>query len=157
MYADTTHRGISNVSNDISHAVTAALVLHPIACGLTFLAFVLSLFMLVRRGPDVRSRMCSGITLAASILAAVLTTIVFLIDVIFVAVVRQKLNVDTNGEVKATWGVAVSYFLYRSNSNSFHLFKSCRLGWRLLLLFSSGCLLWVPVVAYSPSAEGASK
>ena len=64
--------------------------------------------MLVRYRPDVRSRVCSGITLAISLLAAVLTTIVFLIDVIFVAVVRHKLNDDTDGQVKATWGVGVS-------------------------------------------------
>lgn len=86
-----------------------------LACGLTFLALVLSLFMLART--DARTRICSGLTLGASILAAVLTTIVFLIDVIFVAVARHKISDATNGDVRATWGAGVCLLFYSSTYN----------------------------------------
>ena len=67
--------------------------------------------MLVRYRPDARSRVCSGLTLGMAILAAVVTTIVFLIDVIFVAVARHKIADSTDNQVKATWGVGVSFDL----------------------------------------------
>lgn len=72
---------------------------------MTFIALFLSLFMLAR--PGLRERLCSGLTMAASLLAAVVTTLIFLIDVIFVAVVRHKLKNATDGEVAATWGDGV--------------------------------------------------
>ena len=77
------------------------------ACGLTFLALVLSLFMLSSSTPRFGTRVCSGTTLAASILATLLTTLIFLFDVIFVAVVRNRLNDELDGQVKATWGTGV--------------------------------------------------
>ena len=64
--------------------------------------------MLFRYRQHARPGLCSGITFAISLLAAVLTTIVFLVDVIFVSVVRHMLNDGTDGRVKATWGVGVS-------------------------------------------------
>jgi len=90
------------IENDISRAVTAVLVLHPIACGLAFLAFLFSLAMLSR--PSLRERACSALTLAMTVIAAILTTIVFLIDVIAVAVARHKIKNASDGEVTATWG-----------------------------------------------------
>lgn len=79
--------------------------------------------MLVRYRPDARSRLCSGITLAVSILAAVLTTVVFLIDVIFVAVLRHELKDGTNNQVKATWGVGVSLDHVRMNEEALLTFR----------------------------------
>ncbi|KAH8117346.1 pali-domain-containing protein [Phellopilus nigrolimitatus] len=93
---------VVGISDTLSRSVTSVLVLHPIACGLTFLGLVLSLFILLQ--PASRARLCSSVTLIVSILASVLTTIVFLIDVIFVAVVQHKLKNATKGDVKATWG-----------------------------------------------------
>lgn len=103
---------IPSVSLDIllSKNIDSNAILHRSACGLTFLAFFLSVFMLVRSGPHLRSRVCSGFTLAAAVLAAVVTTVVFLVDVIFVAIVRKKLRDETDGDVNATWGVGVSSF-----------------------------------------------
>ena len=81
------------------------LVLHPIACGLTFLALVLSLFMLRRTAGTTRG--ASLFTLLASLLAALLTTTAFLIDVILVAIVRHRVRKETDGDVSLTWGNAV--------------------------------------------------
>jgi len=97
---------ISGFENLISRALTAALVLHPIACGLTFLALVLSLFM-AKRGQTGASRVASFFTLGSSILAALITTIVFFIDVGLVASVRHKVKNDTDGDVTLNWGNAV--------------------------------------------------
>ncbi|THH01992.1 hypothetical protein EW145_g6820 [Phellinidium pouzarii] len=95
--------GIGKISNTLSRSLTAVLVLHPITCGLTFVMLVVSLFLLARPTPR---RLCAGLSLSVSILAAAVTTAVFLIDVIFVAVVRDKLDKQTKGGVKATWGNA---------------------------------------------------
>lgn len=54
------------------------------------------------------SRLCSSLTLGISILASVLATIAFLIDVIFVAVAKHKIKSATHGDVTATWGDGVS-------------------------------------------------
>lgn len=81
------------------------LVLHPVACALTFLALILSLFMLRRTAGTTRG--ASLLTLLASLLAALVTTAVFLIDVIFVAIVRQRVRKESDGDVTLTWGNAV--------------------------------------------------
>jgi len=45
--------------------------------------------------------------LGVGILAAILTTIVFLIDVIVVAIARHKVNHDFDGNLILNWGNAV--------------------------------------------------
>uniref|UniRef100_A0A0W0FUD6 Pali-domain-containing protein n=1 Tax=Moniliophthora roreri TaxID=221103 RepID=A0A0W0FUD6_MONRR len=90
----------------ITKTTTAALVLHPIACGFTFLTLVISFFML-RRGSNGTARLPSIITLGIGILATLLTTIVFLIDVILVAVIRNRVNDRTDGRIVLNWGNAV--------------------------------------------------
>lgn len=119
------YRRADDLRNLISRTTTAALVLHPIgmsrihfcitkvsdghlvpAAGLTFLAFLISLFIL-RRGANGTSRFPSLITLGVGLLAAVLTTVVFLIDVIFVAVVRHKVKDASDGNLNLNWGNAV--------------------------------------------------
>ncbi|CAA7271790.1 unnamed protein product [Cyclocybe aegerita] len=90
----------------ISKTTTAALVLHPIACGFTFLTLLISLFIL-RRGSNGTSRLPSLITLGVGGLAAVLTSVVFLIDVIFVAVVRNRVRDASDDNLDVVWGNAV--------------------------------------------------
>jgi len=88
----------------VSKGVIAVLVLHPIACGLCFLALLTSLVML---RPTRISRGASICTLLVGLLATVVTTAVFLIDVIVVAVVRHKIKNETDGDVTLNWGNAV--------------------------------------------------
>ncbi|EIN07466.1 pali-domain-containing protein [Punctularia strigosozonata HHB-11173 SS5] len=102
--------GIDHISNLISKALTAALVLHPIACALTFVALFFSLFMLHRSrtgGVDAGSRVASLLTFFSAFLAALITTVVFLIDVILVAVVRHRVHKDSDGVLTLSWGNAV--------------------------------------------------
>ncbi|KAF8163212.1 actin cortical patch SUR7/pH-response regulator pali [Crassisporium funariophilum] len=94
------------IENSISRTVTAALVLHPIACGLTFLTLLISLFIL-RRGSNGTSRLPSLLTLGIGSLAAILTTAVFLIDVIAVAIVRKRVRDASDGDLDLVWGNGV--------------------------------------------------
>ncbi|KDQ60710.1 hypothetical protein JAAARDRAFT_31686 [Jaapia argillacea MUCL 33604] len=96
---------VSNYQNLISRATTAVFVLHPIACGLAFLALLASLLMVLpRREP---SRGASILTLLLGILAAFVTTVIFLVDVIGIAIVRSKVHSATSGELTLSWGNAV--------------------------------------------------
>ncbi|THG94594.1 hypothetical protein EW026_g6910 [Hermanssonia centrifuga] len=94
-------------SNTISHELTAVLVLHPIgSCGFTFLALLASLFIIRRHAVGV-SRGAALLTLGLGLLSALLTTVIFLIDVILVAIVKTRIKNDTDGDVTGTWGNAV--------------------------------------------------
>lgn len=96
----------TSIQNLISRTTTAALVIHPIAAGLSFLALLTSLFML-RRGQNGTARLPSLLTLIVGSTAAVLTTIVFLIDVILVAVLRHRIQKASDGDLTLNWGNAV--------------------------------------------------
>ncbi|KAJ8078663.1 hypothetical protein PM082_012946 [Marasmius tenuissimus] len=109
---------------DVLQTTTAALVLHPIACGLTFLSLLVSLFML-RRGSNGTSRLPSLLTLGIGILTALLTTVVFLIDVIFVAVVRGRINDRTDGAISLDYGNAVWMVLGAAIALWIAMFGAC--------------------------------
>jgi len=90
----------------ISRTLTVVLVLHPIACILTFLALTASLFTL-RRGASGKNRIPTFVALVVGIIAASMTTLAFLMDIILVAIVRQRVHNDTNGVLTLNWGNAV--------------------------------------------------
>ncbi|KAI0673087.1 pali-domain-containing protein [Trametes maxima] len=98
---------VNGFTNTISRTLSAVLVLHPIACALTFLALVASLFITRRRSPHTISRPAALTTLGLGLLAAVVTTIIFLVDVIFVAVIRHRINDESHGVLQLSWGNAV--------------------------------------------------
>lgn len=75
------------------------------ACGFSFLTLLASLFIV--RWRTGHSRGASFFTLGVGLFAALLTTVVFLIDVIFVAVAKSDIKTDTDGLVTGTWGNAV--------------------------------------------------
>jgi len=97
---------VSGFENLISRTLTAALVLNPIACGLTFLALIISIGM-VRRGSSGASRVASLFTLSVGILAGLITSIIFFINLGLVASVRNRVKNDTNGDLQLNWGNAV--------------------------------------------------
>ncbi|PPQ72143.1 hypothetical protein CVT26_006899 [Gymnopilus dilepis] len=114
----------TEVENLISRTTTAALVLHPIACGLAFLTLLTSLFIL-RRGSNGTARLPSLLTVIVGNLAAVLTTLVFLIDVIFVAVARKRVHNASHGELDLVWGNAVWMTLGATLSLWFAMIGAC--------------------------------
>jgi hypothetical protein len=112
---------VSGLENDISKGVTAALALHPVVVALTFVTLLISLFML-RRGSNGTSRLPSLLALGMSLFTAVLTTVVFLIDIIIPAVVRKKVHKNSDGILTVGTGNA---------------------PW---LVFAAALLLWIAVV-----------
>jgi hypothetical protein len=110
---------LDDLTHIVSKALTAALVLHPIACGLAFISLAVTIFALLRRRRhfqihgterDGRSRFTSIITFAIILPAALLTTVVFIVDVVLVAIARNKLrdSLDGSRSVSLTWDSAVS-------------------------------------------------
>ncbi|CAK5277452.1 unnamed protein product [Mycena citricolor] len=97
---------VSGIENTISRSLTGALALNIVVVVLTFITLLISLFML-RRGRNGTSRLPSLLALGAGLLTALLTTILFLIDVILVALVRNRVKKDTDGAVNLNWGNAV--------------------------------------------------
>jgi len=97
---------ISGYEKLISRTLTAALVLHPIACGLTFLALLVSLSV-CRRGSWGASRMASLLVLAFGSLAGLIATIVFFVDIGLVRSVGSAINDATDGDLQLRWGNAV--------------------------------------------------
>ncbi|KAF8969969.1 actin cortical patch SUR7/pH-response regulator pali [Flammula alnicola] len=96
----------NGLENIISRTTTSVLVLHPVTAGLAFLTLLISLFIL-RRGSNGTSRFPSLITMGLGSFTAFLTTVVFLIDVILVAVVRKRVRDATDGRITMVWGNAV--------------------------------------------------
>jgi len=107
---DPTVQEILQIENEEQNAqlvltsITTALVLHPIACGLAWLAWMLSLFYSFRPQPGCFS-LC--LVLPAASTAGTITTVIFIVDVVFVAVVRSKVWDASNGDVSVSFGNAV--------------------------------------------------
>jgi hypothetical protein len=99
--------GVDDDFDAINKALTAVLVLHPIVCALTFVTLVVSLFILRRGTNGLSARLPSLITLGFGVITAILTTVVFLVDVIFVAVVRSSVHRLSEGNLTLVWGNAV--------------------------------------------------
>ncbi|KAK6988922.1 actin cortical patch SUR7/pH-response regulator pali [Favolaschia claudopus] len=87
----------------VSKALTASLSLHPIAAVLTFILFLISLFIL-RRNNHVALQSLSLIQFGIGILAAIITTIALLVDCIVVDAARRTISGHI---VTVTWGNAV--------------------------------------------------
>jgi hypothetical protein len=98
--------GVSDITDMISRVTTSVFVLNPIATGLTFIAFLISLFML-RKGANGTSRLPSFLTFGVGILAALVTTAAFIANIAIVAIVRNRIRNDLDGAVTMDWGNAV--------------------------------------------------
>jgi len=134
---------LDDLTNVVSKALTTALVLHPVACGLAFLSSVFTLFALFRRWRhfrlygterDGRSRFTSITGFAIILPAALLTTVVFTVDVVLVAVARNKIRdaLNDNRSVHLTWDSAVWLTLVATLALWFALFATiCPCGSRL--------------------------
>jgi hypothetical protein len=92
--------GISTALVDILlHAVVVLLVLHPVAAGLSFWTFINSLFL--------GHHAVSIVALILSVVTALLSTIVFAIDLALVLIAKSKVKSITVGHFAVDWGNAV--------------------------------------------------
>lgn len=113
--------------NAISQGLTTVLVLHPIsayacslgciclrsltllsitACGFAFFFLLTTLYTLARRDVALK-RGLSCCFIFVGLLTAISSTVIFLVDVILVAVVRSRIKKDTDGVVSLGWGNGV--------------------------------------------------
>jgi len=91
----------SAVVQVLVQAVIVVLIVHPIAAGLSFIAFINSLFL--------GSHAVSISALAVSLVTAMLSTVVFAVDLVIVLVAKSKVK-DIGGvghNLSITWGNAV--------------------------------------------------
>jgi len=81
------------------HALVVLLVLHPIAAGLSFITFINSIFL--------GHHAVSIIALIFAVITALVSTVVFAIDLALVIVARSNVKNITVGHFEVTWGNAV--------------------------------------------------
>lgn len=96
--------GNSSLVEAVLRGLTVVLVLHPIACGLALLTLAGALFYALRPTIPHAVPICS---LLIAIIPAILTTIVFVIDIVVVIIARLKIQQATNGGLTVRWGNAV--------------------------------------------------
>ena len=89
--------GISpSLVNAIENALSVILVLHPVACGLLFIGFILAIFL----GPH---SIAIG-TLIVSIVTGILTALVFAVDLALVLVARKEITDITTFHFRVDFG-----------------------------------------------------
>ncbi|QRW00753.1 SUR7/Pali family protein [Ceratobasidium sp. AG-Ba] len=91
--------GIDDLNGFISRGLTFVLVLHPIACGLAFLALLFAIMLAFRP-----ARLASAMTLIFAVLAAIVATVAFAVDVALTTIARNKIGDVTDNELKVTYG-----------------------------------------------------
>lgn len=92
--------GLQDAAHTISTVTSAGLVLHPIACGLAFLALLFALL-----AACTNSAMLHIITLVAGYLGALIATIAFIVDCALYGILRNKVKV---AGVVIGWGNAIT-------------------------------------------------
>ena len=91
-----TPTSFSDYAYDTTRALTKAMVLHPIACGLNFIAFILAL-----GAGFVGSFLASMVAL----LAFLVTCAIMIIDFVLFAIIRSNVN-DNGTDSRAEYGAA---------------------------------------------------
>ncbi|KAK3327752.1 actin cortical patch SUR7/pH-response regulator pali [Cercophora scortea] len=87
---------LSSAAEDTVRGLTKAMILHPIACGLNFIAFLLAL------GAGVVG---SFLASAVALLAFLVTLVIMIIDFVMFAIVRSNIN-DSGTNATAQYGAA---------------------------------------------------
>jgi hypothetical protein len=105
--------GLDGALGKVTKTLSYVLVLHPILVALSFLALVPALFSVrptkAKEGDNSTKgdhSVSMGIAAAMSLMAAPLATTVFIIDIVLVAIVRDKVH-DATDNVDPQWGNAI--------------------------------------------------
>jgi len=88
--------------NTVQHGLSVVLVLHPIVCALTFLALVLAIVARIKKN----DRVWDLWTTIVGFVVAVLTTVLFAVDIAICVIAKHKLRNDTEGVATVNWGNA---------------------------------------------------
>lgn len=87
--------GFSQTAADTTRALTKAMILHPISCGLNFIAFLLAL------GSGVVGSLLASMV---ALLAFIVTVAIMIIDFVLFSIVRS--NINDNTDYNAYFGAA---------------------------------------------------
>ncbi|CAE6477190.1 unnamed protein product [Rhizoctonia solani] len=93
--------GLTDHKNIITYTLLFVLALHPIACGLAFLAL---LFTLMLQLPCRPPKFISTMALVSLNLSAIVTTIVLAIDLTIITNARNKASAVTKAKVEISYG-----------------------------------------------------
>lgn len=94
---DATGSEFSNASENTAKALTRVLVLHPVATGLCFIAFILCLGA---------GTLGSFVASMVSALACLITVVVLACDFVGFGIIKRKVN-RSSADISAHWGVAI--------------------------------------------------
>lgn len=101
---------LEGLQDAVNSGLTLALVLNPIACGITFLILLFVLWFAWRQ-----TRLSAIIGVCVGVVAAILTTIAFVIDIVVMTLVKKNVeNVSSNFHVtygQTTWMTLVAMIL----------------------------------------------
>ncbi|KAL4077024.1 actin cortical patch SUR7/pH-response regulator pali [Scleroderma yunnanense] len=103
----------NSIANSLSRTSTFALVLHPIACGFTFVAYLIAIYTYIQRRHVSRiavkppSRLLPVLLFTATFLATIVSLTAFAIDAGVIGVLRKTVYNDSDGLVTLTWGNGV--------------------------------------------------
>jgi len=93
---------LQGLEDAVNSGLTVALILNPIACGVTFLTLLCVLWFAWKQ-----SRLSAIIGVCIGLLAAILTTIAFIIDIVVMTLVKKNVeNISSNFHVtygQTTW------------------------------------------------------
>ncbi|KFX97051.1 hypothetical protein O988_05050 [Pseudogymnoascus sp. VKM F-3808] len=96
-YLDSEHAGdYGSASKNTADALTRVMVLHPVACGLAFLAFLASL------GASIFGSLCAALI---SSVAWLVTLVVLITDFVAWGIVKKKVNDDGNSHATYREGI----------------------------------------------------
>lgn len=98
LVSNVTGTDFSSASENTSKALTRVMVLHPVATGLCFIAFLLCL------GTSVVG---SILTALFSLLSFVVTVIAMVCDFVAFSIIRQEVNGDEDVDALARWGSGI--------------------------------------------------
>jgi len=82
---------LQDLENAVHAGLTAALVLNPVACGVVFITFLISLWFAFRQ-----TRLSAFIGVGWAVLASLLTTIAFIIDIAAMKIVKHNVEKASN-------------------------------------------------------------
>lgn len=95
----------------LSQTLTAALVLHPIACGFAFIALIFAIIFSIRkRRVNATGYGWQGLTLISTLAALGIALVAFIIDIVLIATLRNRVKDVSDDTVVVEFGNAVRLY-----------------------------------------------
>lgn len=93
----------NDIANILVGSLTYVLIVHPIACFLTLLTAIPSIVRIFHPTFPIYVEVC---TLLLCIVPALVTTVIFVVDIVLVIIAQQRIDDATGGTLVLHWGPA---------------------------------------------------